>query len=189
MGIHKIEQKRLPLREQWILNYVNFLACILLASDWFKNNQLLSNLAHAYYRDTIPLSANFEKNIYQQWNRNISYFCWIISVVLCKVSKPYRVKNGKGYDEKFVTAQCSFIKWRSHLNLSRRPNYNLVLLIKISTFGLGLSRITTVLKKQFEENSILRPVFKNRQFSVTFLLPTFFDVAILWWIICGFPIP
>ena len=27
---------------------------------------------------------------------------------------------------------------------------------------------------------MLRPVFKYRQFSVTFLLPTFFDVAILW---------
>ena len=26
----------LPLREQEMLNYVNFLACILLASDWFK---------------------------------------------------------------------------------------------------------------------------------------------------------
>ena len=56
MGIYKIEQKRLPLREQLILNYVNFLACVLLASDWFKNNQLLSNLTHAHYRDTVPLS-------------------------------------------------------------------------------------------------------------------------------------
>ena len=46
---------RLPLREQWILNYVNFLACILLASDWFKDNQLLSQLTHAHYRDTVPL--------------------------------------------------------------------------------------------------------------------------------------
>ena len=46
---------RLPLREQWILNYVNFLGCILLASDWFKDNQLLSQLTHAHYRDTVPL--------------------------------------------------------------------------------------------------------------------------------------
>ena len=56
MAIFKIEQKRLPLREQWILNYVNFLACILLASDWFKNNQLLSKLTHAQYRDTVRLT-------------------------------------------------------------------------------------------------------------------------------------
>ena len=28
---------------------------ILLTSDWFKNNQLLSQLTHAYYRDTVPL--------------------------------------------------------------------------------------------------------------------------------------
>ena len=56
MGIYKIEQKRLPLREQWILNYVNFLACVLLPSDWLKNNQLLSKLTHAQYRDTVPLS-------------------------------------------------------------------------------------------------------------------------------------
>ena len=33
-----------------ILNYVNFLAYILLASNWFKNNQLLSQLTHAHYR-------------------------------------------------------------------------------------------------------------------------------------------
>ena len=36
MGIYNIEQKRLPLREQSIFNYVNFLGCMLLASDWFK---------------------------------------------------------------------------------------------------------------------------------------------------------
>ena len=53
METYKIVQKRLPLREQWILNYVNFLACILLPSDWFKNNQLLSKLTHAHYRDTV----------------------------------------------------------------------------------------------------------------------------------------
>ena len=46
----------LPPREQRILNYVNFLACILLASDWFKNNQLLSQLTQAHYRDTVPQS-------------------------------------------------------------------------------------------------------------------------------------
>ena len=45
----------LARREQRILNYVNFLARILLTSDWFKNNQLLSQLTHAYYRDTVPL--------------------------------------------------------------------------------------------------------------------------------------
>ena len=29
---------------------------LILASDWFKNNQLLSQLTHAHYRDTVPLS-------------------------------------------------------------------------------------------------------------------------------------
>ena len=47
----------LLLRKQLILNYVNFLACILLASNWIENNQVLSQLTHAYYRDTVPLSA------------------------------------------------------------------------------------------------------------------------------------
>ena len=47
----------LLLRKQLILNYVNFLACILLAFNWIKNNQVLSQLTHAYYRDTVPLSA------------------------------------------------------------------------------------------------------------------------------------
>ena len=40
------------------LNYVNFLACIYLASDWFKNNQPLSELTHAQYRDKVPLSKD-----------------------------------------------------------------------------------------------------------------------------------
>ena len=28
---------------------------LILASDWFKNNQLLSQLTHAHYRDKVPL--------------------------------------------------------------------------------------------------------------------------------------
>ena len=39
------------------MNYVNFFACILLASDWFKNNKLLSKLTHVHYRDTVPLTV------------------------------------------------------------------------------------------------------------------------------------
>ena len=38
----------------------NFLARILLASDWFKDNQLLSQLTHAHYRDTAPLNVGSE---------------------------------------------------------------------------------------------------------------------------------
>ena len=37
------------------LNFVNLLACIQLASDWLKNNQLLSELTHAHYREPVPL--------------------------------------------------------------------------------------------------------------------------------------
>ena len=54
----KLNKKELPLREQWILNYVNFLACILFASDWFKNNQLLSKLTQAHYCDTVALTQS-----------------------------------------------------------------------------------------------------------------------------------
>ena len=39
------------------LNYVNFLACIQLASDWFKTNQLLSEFTHAQYREPVPLTS------------------------------------------------------------------------------------------------------------------------------------
>ena len=35
------------------LNYVNFLVCILFASDWFKDNQLLSELTHAQYCESV----------------------------------------------------------------------------------------------------------------------------------------
>ena len=47
-----------------LLNYVNFLTCSLLASDWFKDNQLLSTLTHAHNRDTVPLrvARNIFKN-------------------------------------------------------------------------------------------------------------------------------
>ena len=38
------------------LNFVNLLAYIYLASDWLKNNQLLSELTHANYREPVPLN-------------------------------------------------------------------------------------------------------------------------------------
>ena len=69
--LSEIEQKRLFLREQWILNYVNFLGCILLASDWLKNNQLLSKLTHAHYRDTVPLIVKGHSD------KHIIYLIWI----------------------------------------------------------------------------------------------------------------
>ena len=56
MAIYKIEQKR-PEDSRFAnneLNYGNFLACILLASDWFKDSRLLSQLTHAHYRHTVP---------------------------------------------------------------------------------------------------------------------------------------
>ena len=34
----------------------NSLACSLLASDWLKDNQPLSQLTHAHNRDTVPLT-------------------------------------------------------------------------------------------------------------------------------------
>ena len=37
------------------LNFVNLLACIYLASAWLKNNQLLSELTQAHYREPVPL--------------------------------------------------------------------------------------------------------------------------------------
>ena len=39
---------------------------------------------------TVLLSANFSRNVYHQWNRNILYYCRMISLVLCKVSQPSR---------------------------------------------------------------------------------------------------
>ena len=62
MVICKLKQKRPEvshLANNKFLNYVNFLAFIFLAFDWFKNNQLLSELTHAHYRDTVPLRLFF----------------------------------------------------------------------------------------------------------------------------------
>ena len=38
----------------------------------------------------VLLSANFSRKIYHQWNQNISFYCRMIPVVLCKVSQPPR---------------------------------------------------------------------------------------------------
>ena len=46
----------IPASRTMNLNYVNFLACILLAFDWFKNNQLLSEITQAQYRESVPLT-------------------------------------------------------------------------------------------------------------------------------------
>ena len=40
-----------------LANNVNFLACILVASDWFENNQLLSQLTDVHYRDKVPFNT------------------------------------------------------------------------------------------------------------------------------------
>ena len=56
----------------------------------------VKNISKIFYQtrfslnSRVLLSANFSRNIYHQWNRNISYYCRIISVVLCKVSQPSR---------------------------------------------------------------------------------------------------
>ena len=59
-------------------------------------------------------STNFWTNINHQWNRNISYCCRMISVVLCKVSQPSRY-NRKSYDGNFVPAKCSCINYGATL--------------------------------------------------------------------------
>ena len=57
--IYKNEHKRSEdshfANNESVLNYANFLAFSLLASDWFKDNELLSQLTHAHNRDTVPL--------------------------------------------------------------------------------------------------------------------------------------
>lgn len=56
VGIYKIElnvRKYLRVANNEF-ELCKFLACIELASDWLKNNQLLSQLTHAHYRDSIP---------------------------------------------------------------------------------------------------------------------------------------
>ena len=44
-----------PASRTMNLNYVNFLPCIQFASDWFKSNQLLTELTHAQYCEPVPL--------------------------------------------------------------------------------------------------------------------------------------
>ena len=46
-----------PASRAMNLNYLNFFACIYLASDLFKNNQLLSELTRAQYREPVPLKG------------------------------------------------------------------------------------------------------------------------------------
>ena len=59
MGIYiksNINVRKTPTsRTMSLKNYVNFVAFSLLASDWFKDNQLLSELRHAHNRNTVHL--------------------------------------------------------------------------------------------------------------------------------------
>ena len=56
MGIYKVKPnvRKYPASPTMNLNYVNFLACISLASDWFRNNQLLSEFTHAQHHEPVP---------------------------------------------------------------------------------------------------------------------------------------
>ena len=49
------------------LNLVNLLVCIWLASDWFNNNQLLSELTHAHYREPVPLNYLEKLSFFGRW--------------------------------------------------------------------------------------------------------------------------
>ena len=54
----------------------------------------VKNISKIFYQtrfslnSRVLLSASCSRNIYHQWNRNIPYYCWMISVVICKVSQP-----------------------------------------------------------------------------------------------------
>ena len=58
-------------------------------------------------------SANFSRNIFHHWNQNISYYCRMISFVLCK---------RKSYDAKFVTAKCSSTNDGATLSAAKAEN-------------------------------------------------------------------
>ena len=66
-----------------LLPLLVFLVCKFFTrgknADWMRKS-----------RRRVLLSAYFSRNIYHQWNRNISYHCRMIFVVLCKVSQPSR---------------------------------------------------------------------------------------------------
>ena len=64
------------------------------------------------YQQLFLLDAIFfkQKGPHHQWNRNISYYCRMISAVLCKVSQPSRWKR-KSSDENFVTAKSARINY------------------------------------------------------------------------------
>ena len=49
------------------LNFVNLLVCIWLTSDWFNNNQLLSELTHAHYREPVPLNYLEKLSFFGRW--------------------------------------------------------------------------------------------------------------------------
>ena len=74
----------------------------------------VKNISNFFYwtrfslNSRVFLSANLAKYIYHQWNRTISYYCRMISVVLSEVSQPSREKR-KSFDENFVTAKGACI--------------------------------------------------------------------------------
>ena len=54
-------------------------------SKKYQQNVLLDAI---FFNTRVLLIANFSRNFYHQWNRNISFYCRMISVVLCKASQP-----------------------------------------------------------------------------------------------------
>ena len=95
----------------------------------------------------------------------------MISVVLCKVSQPSRLKQ-KSYDEKFVTAKCARIYYRAPLIPKEHSFY------KEFLFSL-------IIKKNIERTKLLFPVSSvNDNDNVVSLI----SIAIIFLVIAFFQI-
>ena len=79
----------------------------------------VKNISKIFYKTRFSLNRRvlLSLNLAKYRNRNISYYCRMISVVLCKVSQPSLQKR-KSYDKNFFTAKSARINYGATLILS-----------------------------------------------------------------------
>ena len=87
------------------LNFVVLLACIYLASDWLKNNQLLLELTHAHYREPVPLNYLDSFDVPRQNKRDSTESLIFSSLAYAFASRGKRLRRSRAWVLRVVTLQ------------------------------------------------------------------------------------
>ena len=139
----ELNVRKTPTSRTTNLNYVNVLKCLQFGCDWFKNNQLLSQLTHAQYRDTVHLNK-----INKQTNKIKLGFVYLVYLV-------------------FLLCYCPYLITVTVLLVIPQPNAAIKGAIQLTTVQVLLnSSLNTVVFgwKMKEVRQIVKNDFKNFMF-------------------------